>query len=79
MVFLETLQTLEKPLPASHIKYMNQVYSSFNTTGNAEIRSVWYGLALASDAAKDFTQAASDWVVGHEKGSSGVKGRMKFW
>jgi len=78
VVFLESLQSLSPVLPASHIRYMAETYKSFNTTGNAEIRSRWYALVLASDAAKDVAHNASDWVVGHEKGSSGVKGRMKF-
>jgi len=77
VVFLETLQTLSA-LPATHIRYMSETYSTFNSTGNAEIRSRWYGLVLASDAAKDFVKDASDWVVGKEKPSKGVKGRMKF-
>lgn len=58
---------------------MDKVYSTFNTTGNAEIRSRWYGLALDSEAASDYAQAASDWVIGNEEKSTGVKGRMKFW
>ena len=58
---------------------MGKVYESFNTTGNAEIRSRWYGLVLESQAAKDWTKDACEWVVGAEHGSTGVKGRMKFW
>ncbi|KAG8897701.1 hypothetical protein FRB99_007980, partial [Tulasnella sp. 403] len=62
VVFLESLQSLSSPLPATHIRYMNRVYPSFNMTGNAETRSRWYELALASDAAGDFVQNAADWV-----------------
>ncbi|KAG8999866.1 hypothetical protein FRB94_005859 [Tulasnella sp. JGI-2019a] len=77
IVFLETLQGLKSPLPASHIRYMSKTYTIFDTTGNAEIRSPWYVLALASGAASDFVKDASEWVVG--KGEHGtVKGRMKF-
>ncbi|KAG8864305.1 hypothetical protein FRB96_006126 [Tulasnella sp. 330] len=79
MVFIKTLEGLSSPLPATHIRYMSDTYTLFNTTGNAEIRSPWYVLVLASDAASDFLQDASDWVVGKEKhGTGGVKGRMKF-
>ncbi|KAG8893506.1 hypothetical protein FRC01_013548 [Tulasnella sp. 417] len=81
VVFLETLQSLSPPLPDSHLRYMSETYSSFNTTGNAEIRSRWYGLILQSedaDLAREFAEPAAKWVVGTEKGSTGLKGRMKF-
>lgn len=82
VVFLETLQSLSPGLPGSHLRLMSKTYSSFNTTGNAEIRSRWYGLVLQSeekDVAQEFTEQAAKWIVGTEKGSTGLKGRMKFW
>ncbi|KAG8961519.1 hypothetical protein FRC03_005284 [Tulasnella sp. 419] len=78
VVFIEKLQSLPQPLPTSHIRHMNKTYPSFNDTGNAEIRSRWYELVLASDAGKDFLHDAEKWVVGKDKHSPGVKGRMKF-
>ncbi|KAG8986317.1 hypothetical protein FRB90_004074, partial [Tulasnella sp. 427] len=81
VVFLEALQSLSPPLPGSHLQHMNDTYSSFNTTGNAEIRSRWYGLVLENpdkSFAKEFTEQAAKWIVGSEKGSTGLKGRMKF-
>ncbi|KAG8941943.1 hypothetical protein FRC04_003902 [Tulasnella sp. 424] len=81
VVFLETLQSLSPGLPGSHLRLMSKTYSSFNTTGNAEIRSRWYGLVLQSeekDVAQEFTEQAAKWIVGTEKGSTGLKGRMKF-
>ena len=73
MVFLERLQA-GHPLPASHIHRLGEVYS-LNTTGNCEIRLRWYGLALASGAAKDYAKAAVEWVV---DAKTGLKGRMKY-
>ncbi|KIJ45222.1 hypothetical protein M422DRAFT_59984 [Sphaerobolus stellatus SS14] len=73
VVFLERLQSTT-PLPATHIHRLGEVYS-FNNSTNCEIRFRWYGLALASPAAKDYAKAAAEWIV---DAKSGLKGRMKY-
>ena len=81
VVFLERLQGY-KPLPATHIKILGEKYS-LDTTLNAEIRLLWYALALSAQAPapSEWATRAAEWVVGVGKGvdaGKGVKGRMKF-
>ncbi|KAG8936626.1 hypothetical protein FRC02_000619 [Tulasnella sp. 418] len=78
VVFLEKLESFPETLPASHIHHMDQTYPILNVTGNSEIRLRWYALVLASEASKDFLQGASQWVIGKDHHSPGIKGRMKF-
>lgn len=73
VAFLEKLQGLN-PLPPSHVHRLGELYS-LNTSTNCEIRFRWYGIALASEAGKDYAKPAAEWVVDRE---TGLKGRMKF-
>ncbi|CUA75782.1 leukotriene-A4 hydrolase [Rhizoctonia solani] len=81
VVFLERLQRYD-PLPASHIKFLEDQYS-LDTTLNGEIRLRWYGLALSAQALapSEWSTRAAEWIIGGGKGvdaGKGVKGRMKF-
>jgi len=73
VVFLERLESLT-PLPSSHIQHLGQIYG-VDSSNNCEIRLRWYKVALASEAGKNYAQAAVDWVVDKK---TGLKGRMKF-
>jgi len=78
IVFLERLQSYQV-LPSPHISHLGNLYR-LSSTSNAEIRTRFYGVALAdpkSLAAKSFASDAARWVVGDD-GTGVVKGRMKF-
>ncbi|KAG2002580.1 leukotriene-A4 hydrolase [Coprinopsis cinerea AmutBmut pab1-1] len=78
IAFLEKLQDYP-PLPGTLIALLGSTYQ-FATTGNAETRCRFYGVALKDPQAPDSKTWAADaakWVVGAD-GSGVVKGRMKF-
>ncbi|EPQ61166.1 hypothetical protein GLOTRDRAFT_53987 [Gloeophyllum trabeum ATCC 11539] len=78
VLFLDTLQSYPA-LPASHVAHLGKLYG-LATSGNAEIRYRFYGVALldpSSAAAKEWAETAIKWVNG-EDGTGVIKGRMKF-